>query len=222
MRTEAGLAVVHLFCRPRSGVDGQAIRSAVKAVEGADGQVVAASLLGHKADLAVMALHPDVRVLRTLQTELSAAGLDIVDSYVSVTEVSEYARGMPAEMLHDRLFPKLPPAGKPVFCFYPMSKRRDAHANWYTTPFDERNEMMREHGTSGRTFAGRVTQLVTASTGLDDYEWGVTLFALTPEVVKDVVYTMRYDRGSALFGVFGRFFVGFVASIDEVVASVTP
>ena len=99
-----------------------------------------------------------------------------------------------------------------MFCFYPMTKRREAHANWYATPFDERNEMMREHGKSGRTFAGKVVQLITGSTGLDDFEWGVTLFAVTPEVVKDVVYTMRFDKGSALYGEFGRFYVGYLAS----------
>ena len=76
--------------------------------------------------------------------------------------------------------------------------------------------MMREHGKSGRTFAGKVVQLITGSTGLDDFEWGVTLFAVTPEVVKDVVYTMRFDKGSALYGEFGRFYVGYVASIDDV------
>ena len=109
--------------------------------------------------------------------------------------MSEYAKGMPEEMLRERLYPSLPPAGKPVFCFYPMTKRREAHANWYATPYERRDEMMREHGKTGRTFAGKVVQLITGSTGLDDFEWGVTLFALTPEVVKDVVYTMRFDTG---------------------------
>ena len=98
----------------------------------------------------------------------------------------------------------------------PMTKRREAHANWYATPFDERNDMMREHGKSGRTFAGKIVQLITGSTGLDDFEWGVTLFATTPEVVKDVVYTMRFDKGSALYGEFGRFYVGYLADVDDV------
>ena len=82
--------------------------------------------------------------------------------------------------------------------------------------------MMREHGKSGRTFAGKVVQLITGSTGLDDFEWGVTLFAVTPEVVKDVVYTMRFDKGSALYGEFGRFYVGYVAPVDEVLDGVAP
>jgi peroxiredoxin len=216
MRTETGLGVLHLFCKPASTVDREAASAAIKMVEAAEGQVVTAAMLGHKCDVAVMALHPDWVVLRRLQTALQATGLDVVDSYVSVTEVSEYAKGMPDELLRERLHPTLPPAGKPVFCFYPMTKRRQAHANWYATPYAQRDEMMREHGRTGRTFAGKVVQLITGSTGLDDFEWGVTLFALTPEVVKDVVYTMRFDKGSALYGEFGRFYVGYVASIDEV------
>jgi peroxiredoxin len=216
MRTEVGLGVLHLFCKPAAGVDREVARAAIKTVESADGQVVTAAMLGHKCDLAVMALHRDWAVLRRLQSGLQAAGLDVVDSYVSVTEVSEYAKGMPEELLRERLYPSLPPAGKPVFCFYPMTKRREAHANWYATPFARRDELMREHGKTGRTFAGKVVQLITGSTGLDDFEWGVTLFAVTPEVVKDVVYTMRFDTGSALYGEFGRFYVGYVASVDDV------
>ena len=221
MRTELGLGVLHLFCKPAAGVDREAAQAAIKAFEATEGQVVTAAMLGHKCDVAVMALHPDWAALRALQTGLQAAGLRIIDSYVSVTEVSEYAKGMPEEMLRERLYPTLPPAGKPVFCFYPMTKRREAHANWYATPYERRDEMMREHGRTGRTFAGKVVQLITGSTGLDDFEWGVTLFALTPEVVKDVVYTMRFDTGSALYGEFGRFYVGYVAPIDDVLDQLT-
>ncbi len=215
MRTETGLGVVHLFCKPPATGDREAVGAAVKAARAADAQVVTAAMLGHKCDIAVMALHPDWRVLRTLQSGLQAAGLDVVDSYVSITEISEYAKGMPEHMLQDRLYPTLPPEGKPIFSFYPMTKRREAHANWYATPFEERDAMMREHGKSGRLFAGKVVQLITGSTGLDDFEWGVTLFVTTPEVVKDVVYTLRYDKGSALYGDFGRFYVGYLADIDE-------
>jgi hydrogen peroxide-dependent heme synthase len=215
MHTETGLGVLHLFCKPGPTVDREAAVAAIKAVEAADGQIVAAAMLGHKCDVAVMALHRDWAALRRLQTALQTAGLDIVDSYVSVTEVSEYAKGMPEELLRERLYPSLPPPGKPVFCFYPMTKRREAHANWYATPYERRDEMMRQHGRTGRTFSGKVVQLITGSTGLDDFEWGVTLFALTPEVVKDVVYTMRFDKGSALYGEFGRFYVGYVSPIDD-------
>jgi chlorite dismutase len=216
MRIETGLGVLHLFCKPTATVDREAVAAALKDVHGAGGQVVTAAMLGHKCDLAVMALHADWSVLRGMQTALQAAGLDVVDSYVSITEVSEYAKGLPEQMLQDRLYPQLPPEGKPVFCFYPMTKRREAHANWYATPFEERDAMMREHGKSGRTFAGRIVQLITASTGLDDFEWGVTLFAVSPEVVKDVVYTMRFDKGSALYGEFGRFYVGYLAYVDDI------
>ena len=97
-----------------------------------------------------------------------------------------------------------------------VTKRREAHANWYATSFDERREMMMEHGTSGRKFAGQLVQLITASTGLDDFEWGVTLFAASLEVVKDVVYTMRFDEASALYGEFGDFWVGELAYIDAI------
>ena len=109
-----------------------------------------------------------------------------------------------------RLHPQLPPEGKPVFCFYPMSKRRNVGANWFTLDYDERKELMYEHGASGRKFAGRVLQVITGSTGLDDYEWGVTLFCVHPDDVKDVVYTMRFDTASALYGEFGAFYVGMV------------
>ncbi len=218
MRIETGLGVLHIFLKPASGsVDGEATVAAVKHAEASEAQVVTAATLGHKCDVAVMALHPDWTVLRRLQTELQTAGWDVVDSYVSITEVSEYAKGMPEHMLRERLYPTLPPEGKPIFCFYPMTKRREAHANWYATPYEARDEMMREHGKTGRTFSGKVVQLITGSTGLDDYEWGVTLFAVTPEVVKEVVYTMRFDKGSALYGEFGRFIVGYVTPIAELV-----
>lgn len=217
MRTETGLCVLHLFCTRGDDVDRGAAAAAVATAESRDCQVVTAAILGHKADLCVMALGADVAALRELQTGLQRAGLRVVDSYVSITEVSEYAKGMPEHMLQARLFPQLPPEGKQAFCFYPMSKRREAHANWFATPFDERNEMMAEHGHSGRKFAGQVVQLVTGSTGLDDHEWGVTLFATTLEVVKDVVYTLRFDKGSALYGEFGEFFVGYLAYLDDVI-----
>lgn len=215
MRTEIGLGVLHLFLKPTATVDRHAAAAAIKVAEAADAQVITAAMLGHKCDIAVMALHADWSVLRSLQSSLQAAGLHVVDSYVSITEVSEYAKGMPENMLQERLYPQLPPEGKPIFCFYPMTKRREAHVNWYATPYAERNEMMRDHGRSGRTFAGKVVQLITGSTGLDDFEWGVTLFAITPEIVKDVVYTMRFDKGSALYGEFGRFYVGYLSTLDD-------
>jgi peroxiredoxin len=216
MRLETGLAVLHLFARADGSVDHEAVVAAIKEAEGNEAQVITASILGHKADLGVMALAPDWQTLRMLQTALRRAGLDVVDSYVSITEVSEYAKGMPEHMLQARLYPQLPPEGLTTFCFYPMSKKRDGHANWFATPFGDRNEMMMEHGKSGRAFAGKVVQLVTGSTGLDSHEWGVTLFASGPDVVKDVVYTMRFDTGSALYGEFGDFYVGYLDFVENV------
>jgi len=218
MRMETGLSVVHLFCSVTPDVDREAVIAAIKVAEAADHQVLTAATLGHKCDLAVMARGPDWPTQRARQTALQRAGLAVVDSYVSITEVSEYAKGMPEQMLKSRLYPQLPPDGLDTFCFYPMSKRREAHANWFATPFEERHEMMLEHGKSGRTFAGQVVQLVTGSTGLDDYEWGVTLFARNPEVVKDVVYTMRYDTASARYAEFGDFYTGLVGSVDDILA----
>ena len=217
MRMETGVCVLHLFCSPGDSVDRDAVSEAVRSAEHADCQVVTAAILGHKADMAFMASGQDVTALRRLQTNLQRSGLIVVDSYLSITEVSEYAAGLPDEALQARLYPVLPPEGKPAFCFYPMSKRREAHANWYATPFEERKAMMYEHGASGRKFAGKLVQLITGSTGLDQYEWGVTLFAINLEVVKDVVYTLRYDKGSALYGEFGEFYVGYLAYVDDLI-----
>lgn len=211
-----GLAVVHLFLRPGPSVDREAVLGAVAAATGRGAQVITAAVLGHKADLAVMALAEDQWLLRDLQTALVAAGLELADSYVSLTEVSEYAAGVPEEMRRARLHPRLPPEGKSAFCFYPMSKRRAVGANWFAEDFERRKEMMYEHGASGRRFAGRVLQVVTGSAGLDDHEWGVTLFCERPDDVKEVVYTMRFDEASAVYGEFGRFYVGMVAEPEEV------
>ena len=131
-----GLAVVHLFCARTPGTDEAAVLSAVKQATEAGGQVVTVAVLGHKAQLCLMGLHDDAWALRDLQTGLGRAGLDVVDSYVSITELSEYALGLPAEMAEMRLHPKLPPPGKPAWCFYPMTKRRNAGQNWYELPFD--------------------------------------------------------------------------------------
>ncbi|MEO6317266.1 MAG: chlorite dismutase family protein, partial [Acidimicrobiales bacterium] len=215
-----GQGVLHLFCKLGPLTDGEAVTTAVKAAEGDGVQVVPAAMLGHKADLAVMALAPDLWRLRQLQTELSTAGLDVVDSYVSLTELSEYAQGVPEEMKQARLHPQLPPDGKPAFCFYPMSKQRGDASNWFTLPYDDRKALMLAHGASGRKFAGRVLQVVTGSTGIDDFEWGVTLFAVHPDDLKEVVYTMRFDSASALYAEFGAFVTGAVGMLDEVLDAV--
>jgi peroxiredoxin len=215
-----GEAVLHLFFAVGPLADAEAVTDAVRAAEADGYQVVPVAVLGHKADLGFMALGPDQWRLRRLQTELVGAGLELVDSYVSLTEISEYAKGVPDQMKQARLHPQLPPEGKPAFCFYPMSKRRQPEQNWFTLPYEERLELMMEHGTSGRKFAGRVLQVVTGSTGIDDFEWGVTLFAEKPDDLKEVVYTMRYDQASAIYADFGTFVTGMAASLDEVLPSV--
>ncbi|MEL7158731.1 MAG: chlorite dismutase family protein, partial [Actinomycetota bacterium] len=193
---------------------------AVEKAQAGGSQVVVVAMLGHKADVAVMGLDADFVALRRLQSAVAAAGMDIVDSYLSITEVSEYAAGVPDEMKQARLYPELPPEGKAAWCFYPMSKRRGEQDNWFTTDFERRKELMYEHGTSGRKFAGRLVQLITASTGLDDYEWGVTLFANRPDDLKDVVYTMRFDEASAVFAEFGPFYTGIVGAPGDVLTEV--
>jgi peroxiredoxin len=215
-----GWGVLHLFLRARPGFDAEAVVDAVKSFRAAAHQDVTFAVLGHKADVGVLAVGPDLWRLRLLQTELAASGLDLADSYLSLTEVSEYAEGMPPERLEPRLHPKLPPEGKPVVCFYPMSKRREVSGNWYMLPFEERRALMEGHGRKGREFAGRVLQLVTGSTGLDDWEWAVTLFATDPAAIKQCVSEMRFDPASAVYADFGPFVTGLVAPVEEVLAQV--
>lgn len=108
--------------------------------------------------------------------------------------------------IDERLYPRIPPHR--VFCFYPMSKRRRNDANWYLLDFEERKRFMAGHAITGRKYGRFVKQLVTGSTGLDDWEWGVTLFADDPFYLKKIVYEMRYDEASARYAEFGAFFVG--------------
>jgi peroxiredoxin len=217
--SSVGWGVLHLFCKVRPDTDGEAVAAAVKSTHQGDYQVVSFAVLGHKADLGFMALGPDLWRLRGLQSALQAARLDVVDSYVSLTEVSEYAQGMPEEMKRTRLYPRLPPDGKRAFCFYPMSKRRNVGQNWYSEAYQRREELMKGHGATGRTFAGRVLQVITGSTGLDDFEWGVTLFANHADDLKEVVYTMRFDEASAIYAEFGPFYAGMVADVADVLAA---
>ena len=218
LQTAEGLGVLHLFCKipeqlfhNKKGKLFQAIETA----RASSMQVVTVSILGHKADVAFMVLSNDWVQLRSFQTAVAASGLEIVDSYVSLTEISEYAQGVPEEMRNARLYPELPPDDKKAWCFYPMSKRRNPTQNWFTLPFEKRKELMYEHGASGRKFSGRVLQVITGSTGVDDYEWGVTLFCVHPDDLKDVVYTMRFDEASAEYAEFGLFYSGYVISIEE-------
>jgi peroxiredoxin len=195
-----------------------------------DHQVLCASVLGLKADLGVMAIGPDLVRHEALATALRAVSpLEPAYSFVSLTEVSEYmeteddvrarlqAQGVEdledrvakaverlAGQREDRLHPRLP--DRAVLAFYPMSKARDPGANWFRLPFDQRRELMHGHGKVGRRYTGRVLQLVTGSTGLDD--WGVTLLADDLSAIKEVVYDMRFDEVTASYGRFGPFLVG--------------
>jgi peroxiredoxin len=178
-----------------------------------------------------------------LRASLLGTVLEPTYSFVSITEVSEYvptveqyadrlqregtAQDDPAfqaklnaykqrlpAMNQQRLYPDFPPF--PVMTFYPMNKARHPLANWYTLPFSARSELMAEHATSGIKFAGRVSQLITASTGFDDWEWGVTLWSRAPEHIKEIVYTMRFDKASAGYAEFGPFYVSYIMSAKEV------
>jgi chlorite dismutase len=203
-------------------------------------------MLGHKADLGIMALGPDLARLQAFQTELLAAPLVPVWSYLSLTELSEYGATEDEERerlaleedlvgnelearlatwreriehyREQRIHPKLPP--KQVCCFYPMSKRRGEAANWYELSFEDRKELMSGHARVGRTYAGRVLQLITGSTGIDDWEWGVTLLADDVVALKEIVYEMRFDPVSARYGEFGPFFTGLVLPAVDACARV--
>jgi len=134
------------------------------------------------------------------------------DDPAYAAKVNAYEQRLPM-MNKQRLYPDFPPF--PVTSFYPMDKIRHPQANWYTEPFSSRSKMMAEHATSGIKFAGRVSQLITASTGFDDWEWGVTLWARAPEHIKEIVYTMRFDEASARYADFGPFYISYVLPPDE-------
>jgi peroxiredoxin len=119
--------------------------------------------------------------------------------------------GMYAE---SRLHPRLPD-NYPIVCFYPMAKARREPHNWYRLSFEERKRFMLAHGEAGRRYADRVTQLITTCTGIDDWEWGVTLFSRDLKAIRDIVYELRYDMASALYGLFGSFYIGVRFSPDR-------
>jgi chlorite dismutase len=160
-------------------------------------------------------------------------------SFISLTEVSEYVPSVEqygrrlveegedphgpaytaklkayenreAMMRQQRLKPDLPPW--PSTCFYPMNKKRKVGENWFLLPFEERSRLMAEHGRTGMTFGGKVTQLITVGLGFDDWEWGVTLWARNPEFLKEIVYRMRFDEASARYAEFGPFYVSYVTT----------
>ena len=247
-----GWGVLHLYYRvdrTRSDEPGAAkgVIEAIDALEADGHQVLTFGVLGHKADLGVMALGPDLARLQRFQQELLDGPLLPEYSYVSLTEQSEYAqteederarlareegltdaadieprlavwRDRIAHYREQRIHPRLP--AKAAMCFYPMSKRRTADDNWYGLDFDARKQLMGGHARVGRTYAGRVLQLITGSTGLDDWEWGVTLLADDVVALKEIVYEMRFDEVSARYAEFGPFLTGLIAPPADVLASV--
>ncbi len=173
------------------------------------------AVVGHKADLLFLHFRPSVEELIEAKYRLNqtrfADFLSSPYSYFSVVELSSHLAKPGVDPLEnpatrERLQPKVPAAD--FVCFYPMNKKRVHHDNWYTLSEEERREYLMAHGTIGRTYAGRVKQIITGSMGLDDWEWGVTLFADDPLQFKKLVYEMRFDEGSARFGEFGPFLVG--------------
>ena len=127
-------------------------------------------------------------------------------------KVKAYAARLPA-MNRQRLTPDFP--DWPATCFYPMNKRRQTGANWFRLPFSQRHRMMAEHARSGMEFAGRVSQLISVGIGLEDWEWGVTLWARNPQFLKEIVYRMRYDEASAVYAEFGPFYAGYVTTPEQ-------
>ena len=203
---------------------GEFMRSTELAYESHNGASGWFAILGHKADLMQLHLRPSLQELNALKRDFAATRLaDYLTptfSYLSVTELSlyeAYARGgtedrdglMAQPFVQRRLYPPIPSAAEmPVVCFYPMNKRRGETVNWYAADMEERRRMMRDHASTGRKFHGRVQQMITGSTGLDDWEWGVTLFAADALDIKKLIYEMRFDEVSAKYADFGAFYVG--------------
>ncbi len=188
-------------------------------------------------------LHAANRIEKQLSLSLGADVLMPVYSYLSLTEESEYAttdeehartleteeklkpdspefaqamtafRERMAKYRHERVYPTLP--DWPVVCFYNMTKRRGEQRNWYTLPYADRRRLMGGHAKVGREYAGKIKQLITGSSGLDDAEWGVTLFARDTFQIKAIVYQMRFDEVSAVYGDFGEFYIGLQLPLDE-------
>lgn len=174
------------------------------------------SIVGQKADIMMMHLRESLEELNELENHFNQSAVAQYTypsySYVSVVELSNYmgasagANPMDNPEIAARLKPIMP-KNKHI-CFYPMNKRRSGHDNWYMLSMDERKAMMRSHGMIGRSYAGRVKQIITGSIGFDDWEWGVTLFSDDALTFKKLVYEMRFDEVSARYGDFGSFYVG--------------
>jgi hydrogen peroxide-dependent heme synthase len=196
------------------------------------------SLLGHKGDLMLVHFRPGFEQLKQVELRLATLALwDYVEpttSYLSVVELGLYdstvkewsrlaAQGVQPyteewnrevaaildrqrEAMASRLYPEIP--NRKYICFYPMDRRRGESKNWYQVPMSERQRLMREHGMVGRRYADDVKQIITGSIGFDDWEWGVDLFADDALVFKKLIYDMRFDEVSAVYALFGSFYVG--------------
>jgi peroxiredoxin len=206
--------------------------------EKTDGQSALFSLLGHKGDLMLVHFRESFDQLNQAELNLARLRLhDFVEpttSYLSVIELGLYESSLKTykaladrgvephseewkksiaetiarqkEAMRPRLFPAMPP--NRYICFYPMDRRRGEDKNWYTLPMEERQRQMNEHGLVGRRYAGEVKQIITGSIGFDDWEWGVDLFADDPLVFKKLIYEMRFDHVSAVYALFGSFYIG--------------
>jgi len=210
----------------------------VRMEQNAAGQSALYSLLGHKGDMMLVHFRESFDALNQAELDLAQLRLsdylEPTTSYLSVIELGLYEstikayqalaeRGVEAqsdewkreitdtiarqkEAMRPRLFPQLP--GNRYLCFYPMDRRRGEDKNWYTLPIEERARQMNEHGLVGRRYAGEVRQIISGSIGFDDWEWGVDLFADDPLVFKKLIYEMRFDEVSAVYALFGHFYVG--------------
>jgi peroxiredoxin len=213
------------------------------------------SLLGHKADLMFLHFRDSFADLNQVELQLAQLRLtdylEPTHSYLSVIELGLYEsttkiykaltdRGIEPhseewnreiqqtldrqrEAMRPRLFPAIPP--NRYVCFYPMDRRRGEQTNWYTLPIEERARQMNEHGMVGRRYAGEVKQIITGSIGFDDWEWGVDLFADDPLVFKKLIYEMRFDQVSAVYALFGQFYVGLrvpAASLEKLLSGELP
>jgi peroxiredoxin len=206
--------------------------------QNSSGQSALFSMLGHKGDLMLVHFRESFISLNQAELELARLRLsdylEPTSSYLSVIELGLYEstiktyrtlmdRGIEPhspewkreiedtlarqkEAMHPRLFPAMPP--NRYICFYPMDRRRGEDKNWYTLSVEERQRQMNEHGMVGRRYAGEVKQIISGSIGFDDWEWGVTLFADEPIVFKKLIYEMRFDEVSAVYALFGHFYVG--------------
>jgi hydrogen peroxide-dependent heme synthase len=182
--------------------------------------------LGARADIGLMLIGPDIVRLQRFHRDLLASelGSRLVElpelGFLSLTELAEYTpRGDEPRLVamrEARLHPRLPT--RRLAAFYPMSKRRTGRDNWYELEFEERLTLMEGHGRIGRSYAGRILQLITGSTGLSDWEWGVTLLADDLKDLKDIVHEMRFDTVSSRYGEFGPFTVGLAAPFADALA----